>query len=351
MQNTIIYNAETVINLAANSIENDNIIINSSGINGLISPISSTEIANKTYIDSTIDFAQTIHLSYINTQNNVTYTPSQILGYLIQRDPNGSTRYDSFPNITDLLTTLGPYNSNSITFTFIISNVAESTTNYSIILNTEGYNIIGSSSNLIIYPNSSIFCTCYISSGTIDIYFSNNLISDLSNKFLNTTKGPYYNSNIFSLQLLPNTNIIYNYDYNSNNIPPIQNCSFYILSDWNILTYGSSGINIISTLPTSDIITQMLGFTNKTLVAGMTWDFMIQLYAYQDILPNLYSFTITSPDDSITLDTNSAFTIEYSNLDWKYASYKCIATGNIWPTTSNIYTIYCTSYYNTYIPS
>jgi len=176
---------------------------------------------------------------------------------------------------------------------------------------------------------------------SVNAYYTSNIMTNLTNKYTQTNMGPDFTDPVRSFQMMPNYVSIYNYQLNSNNIPPIQNCLFNILSDFNIENF--LGTNITSYLPTASVITNLLGYSDSITPIGSSFNFTIKLTAFINILPALYSFTIAAPDSSITLDPNSLFTIQYSELDWKYASYSCICTSTSGPA---IYTAYCTSYYD-----
>lgn len=315
-------------------------------ISGLTNPILNQDLSNKEYVDSTQNFAYVNTETLINSTEDVLYTPDQILGFIINRNPNGDTRFDTFPTSASViarLTELG-YNNIGTTFKLIINNIANSYSNNSIILDTSDFTIIGISSNIIIYPESSgmFFCTI-ASEDSIDAYYYNTINKNIGNIYQKLTNGFSLQEPLRTYQQLPTMQVNYNYINQSNNIPLIQNCLFNILGDYQVQINNSFTIN--SKLPSGSQIIEYLGFTTETIEDLVTFNFTIKLTAFIEHLPLLYTVNILPPDDMtvpINFDTNSIFTLEYSELSWKYASYSII-----YSTLSSSFTIYCTSYYDT----
>ncbi len=337
------YKTEEVNICVSQKIINGSIIIENGIITGLRDPIENSDIATKNYFTNIYNFVETNTATDISIQSDTTYTASEILGSIINRNTNGNTRFDSFPTSFQIITELGIYGTPSTTFNFVIRNTSSSDLSELIILNTQDIIIVGISESIKIYPESVAMFNCVINSDlTISAYYSSNLYNNISECIISTNKGPLIESNIRTYQFLPQYINMYNNLSFSNNIPNISNCIFNVLGDYfyeSTGTYSGEGL-----LPTGIEMTEELGFTTNTITRGSTFNFVIKLSAFLPYLPSLYSFEILSPDASITLDPDSIFLIEFSELQWKYVSYSAICDDNGNPS----FTVYCTGFYDTY---
>lgn len=322
---------------------NNSIVIENGIIKNVGTPVSLQDLANINYVNNTLNFVSLNNETTINTTSDVVYTGSQLTESFINRDPNGSTRFDSFASVSDILSSLGTYSVGGIFFKIIINNIASSDTNNLIILNYNDLNVIGFSTNIIIYPSSSAIFYCLTKKidnvSSIDAYYYSTINKSIVNSYTKTNNGISLNYPLRSYQLINNIPVLYNYNLYSSDIPAIPNCLFNILGDFNVQTNGS--YDIVSSLPTSSEIMTSLGLYTEILENGQTFNFTIKLTAFINHLPSLYTFTLNAPSDSsIVLDTNSLFYLEFSELNWKYASYSIIYN-------SGIFTCYCTSFYDT----
>lgn len=315
-------------------LRSDNIVIKNDQITGLNDPVDKTDIVNKEYLDETFTLSNTLKIINISDNTNVTYTPAQVISTRIFRISDKIV-YDTLPTTADIIAYLGDsLGTSGTTFTFYIENTNDNNTANIIIINNIDLNIISNTNNIVIYPESTGIFNCIFYNNLINVYYSNNIYNNINNYYTNNSLNLLLP--IKSYQLI--NNIIEIYSTTSYNIPNQTNIIFNILA--------TTSTNITSELPTaSDIITS-LNFTNTTIPQGATFNFTVKLTSFISILPELYTFELVSPDTSITMDSNSLFNIEFSELSWKYASYMCIATGNIYPQTNNIFTCYCTNTYD-----
>ena len=322
----------------------DNIVIENGVISNLGDPINAQDISDINYARNTLDFTQNNEQITINNTFDTTYSAYDLTRTIINRNPNGDTRFDSFDTVSNVITELNFYGTVGTSFIITIVNVS---TDYSIILNYSDFNIIGINNNIVVYPGATAFFYCIItgtsaSTGTgtgINAYYSNTINKGIANNFKKNNLGMSF-SVLRSYQLLTNNINVYNYELFSNDVPAIPNCIFNILGDYNVQVTGS--FNITGSLPSSDQIIESLGLTDATLEEGTTFKFVVKLTAFLSHLPLLYTYQLTS-DGSIDLDPNSLFLLEFSELAWKYAEYAIIAN----PIGStNKWTIYCISFYN-----
>lgn len=339
-----IYQTETINFFRSKLIRNDFIIIENGRIRNLTDPINLQDISNKNYVDNTLKFTQEILETNIDIASDTTYTAEQLVGGIINRNPNGSSRFDSFASVQEILTSLGTFAVVGTFFKITINNT--STTDDSIIINYNDLNIIGISNNIIIYSGATAIFYCFLlndDSGnlTINSYYTNTINKGMSNFWKRTTDGSFFQIPLRTYQLINNYVPIYNFQIFSNDIPPINNCIFNILGDYSVNTLGL--YNFTGMLPSASQITESLGLNEEQIEEGVTFNFTVKLTAFIEYLPNLYSYEILS-DGTIDLDPNSIFTLEFSELAWKYANYSIIAN----PIGStNLYTIYCNSFYDT----
>lgn len=339
-----IYQTETINFFRSKLIRNDFIIIENGRISNLTDPINLQDISNKNYVDNTLKFTQEILETTIDITGDTTYTAEQLVGGIINRNPNGSSRFDSFVSVQEILTSLGNFAVVGTFFKITINNT--STADDSIIINYNDLNIIGITNNIIIYAGATAIFYCFLlndDSGnlTINSYYTNTINKGMSNFWKRTTDGSFFQIPLRTYQLINNYVPIYNFQIFSNNIPPINNCIFNILGDYSVNTLGL--YNFTGMLPSASQITESLGLNEEQIEEGVTFNFTVKLTAFIEYLPNLYSYQILS-DGTIDLDPNSIFTLEFSELAWKYANYSIIAN----PIGStNVYTIYCNSFYDT----
>jgi hypothetical protein len=108
-------------------------------------------------------------VSTIADVSDTTYTPAQMLGGLINRDPNGASRDDAFPDAVDIIAALGGANNVPLgtSFRLIIRNTADAAETV----------YIDSSPNTTIVGNEAIaqnnlkeFLFVVTSSTTLDAY-------------------------------------------------------------------------------------------------------------------------------------------------------------------------------------
>ena len=339
-----IYQTETINLFRSQRLMNDDIIIENGRIKNLTDPISLQDISNKNYVDKTLKFTQEILETTIDTQSDTTYTAEQLIGGIINRNPNGSSRFDSFATVSEMLASLGTFAVIGTFFKITINNT--STANDSIIINYNDLNITGITNNIIIYSGASAIFYCFLlndDSGnlTINSYYTNTINKGMSNFWKRTTEGSFFSIPLRTYQLINNYVPIYNFQIFSNDIPPINNCIFNILGDYSVNTLGL--YDFTGTLPSATQITESLGLNNEQIEEGVTFNFTVKCTAFIEHLPSLYSYQILS-DGTIDLDPNSIFTIEFSELSWKYANYSIIANPE---GSSNLYTIYCNSFFDT----
>ena len=323
------------------------LIIQNGYISNIGDPTNLQDISDKNYINNTLNFTQVHSTRLISTQSDVIYTANQLVYSIINRNPNGDARFDSFDTVANVLIALGFYNTPGTSFTIVITNTAlETGQTTSIILNYNDFNIIGITNNIIIFPGATAIFNCVVTETGIDAYYSNTIDKSIANSFSSNNLGFELTLPLRSFQLLPSIANVYNYEIFSNDIPAIPNCLFNILGDYNFQTTGS--YNITGNLPTATQIMTSLGLTTSSLEEGTTFNFVVKLTAFLPHLPSLYTYQMTS-DGSIDIDPNSiGFTansnpLEFSELAWKYAEYSIVANAS---GSSNLFTIYCISYYD-----
>jgi hypothetical protein len=321
---------------------NKDIIIKSGTISGLAQPINLSDAANIEYVNDTLNFSDVNSVSLINDSRDITYTAQQLVGSIIQRDPNGSTRFDSFSSVADILNALGTYSSIGTSFQIIISNTAPATTSNLVVIDYKDLNVIESSSNIVVKPESSAILYCIVvgsssssSSSGIDAYYYNTIGKNMANAYNIINNGLSLNTPLRSYQLITKIPIVYNYNIFSNDIPAIPNVLFNILGDYSVDT--SNTFDIVGNLPSSDAILTSLGLDANSVTDGASFNFTVKLTAFISHLPSLYSYTINASD--VQLDPNSIFVLEFSELAWKYASYSIVYE-------SGVFTAYCTAYYD-----
>lgn len=323
------------------------IVIENGGITNLGQPIELSDLSNKEYVDNTLNFTQVNAQTNISSQFDVTYTADQLIYSIINRNPNGDARFDSFDTVANVLIALGTYNTPGTSFTIVITNTPTLDTDplTNIILNYNDFNVIGITSNIIIFPGSTAIFNCVVVDTGIDAYYSNTINKGIANSFSINNLGFSLDTPLRSFQLLPAVISLFNYEIFSNDIPLVQNCLFTVLGDYNVQTTGS--YNITGELPTATQVMETLGVTAETLEEGTSFNFIVRLIAYLPHLPLLYTYQMTT-DGSIDIDPNSigfSTALEFSELAWKYAEYSIVANpiGSL-----NLFTIYCVSYYDTF---
>jgi len=302
--------------LKVNELTNNIITIKNGSISGLTIPIDPYDLSNNKYLNDTLDFSKTLTEVFIDSASDVTYTSDQLLSSIIYRDPVGATRFDK----------IGPIITNYNQFIIIIMNIGLTDT---IVLDTSSLGIL---TNIIIYPVSTSYFFCTRKNGIIYAYYYTNIYNDLS--FITNMNGLYID-NINTKQIIPSYINIYNFSILSNDIPAVPNCIFNILGDYNVQTTGS--FDIFGRLPTGSQIETIFG---SQLENGTAFYFTLKLTAFVARLPLLYTYTILNAiDSSIVLDPDSLFTIQFSELSWKYASYVIIYK-------ESVFTIYCLNVYD-----
>lgn len=339
-----VYQTETIDLFRSQVLRNDDIIIENGRIKNLTEPIALQDISNKNYVDKTLKFTQEILETNIDVTSDTVYTAEQLIGGIINRNPNGSSRFDSFASVGEILVALGTFAVVGTFFKITINNT--SSTNNSIIINYNDLNVVGISNNIIIYGGATAIFYCFLLNDsennlTINSYYTNTINKGMSNFWKRTTDGSFFQIPLRTYQLINNYVPIYNFQIFSNNIPPINNCIFNILGDYSVNTLGL--YNFTGTLPSASEITASLGLNEEQIEEGVTFNFTVKLTAFIEHLPSLYSYQILS-DGTIDLDPNSIFTLEFSELSWKYANYSIIANPLGSP---NLYTIYCNNFYDT----
>ena len=110
-------------------------------------------------------------VSTVTTTSNVTYTPAQVMGGLILRDPNGADRADKVPLATDLAAAFGTDVVAGFTagqaFEFTVRNTADAVETITLTANTG----ITTSGTMTIAQNNSKRFLLVMSSATAGVVY------------------------------------------------------------------------------------------------------------------------------------------------------------------------------------
>lgn len=296
-----------------------------------------TSAVNKQYID---DITSGISELVIDSSIGYTYSTNDILNKFIIRKTNGSSKYDTLPLSDEIIKKY--YSGFSWEFYIknednIVDNPITSsqlntyTYNSVIILNNQDFIISGKKNleNIVINPGSIAHFKCNIYNDKIYIFYTNCISENLANSYTIDNDNINFKFNSNSYQILNNYKIFYNTETGNNNIPAVQNCIF------NIVISPSITNTVTAILPTFNELNDKLFYDSD----GLTFNFIIKLTSFHDILPELYAFNIISTDVNIIIDTNSLTTLQFSARNWKYIEYMGILTGNS-------FTFYCIGYYD-----